>query len=157
MASISWSKSMAEEIIKAGYRQLTKKFHPDAGGSHDEMIVLKVTAEHLQASLDGTKGSARTEETNRRSSWGNRRQKPPEPEPESEIPLKEYAYGWYTVEDTICVRVSEKAIQVKFPGVAMPQWLPKSQLHTAANQIWDEDEKGDCVFSRWIAQQKGWA
>jgi len=164
--AVNWSKTIAEEIIKAGYRQLTKKFHPDAGGSHDEMIVLKATAEHLAGVLNGTASSGQRQQTNdwrrqektetRRERWTWKARKP-DPEATGEMKMREHKRAWFAVDDVLCVRVTDKAIQVKFPDVPMPQWLPKSQLHQDDNEVWEEDQRGTLVFSRWIAQQKGWA
>lgn len=40
-------KHVAREIISAGYRQLALKRHPDAGGSHHDMITLNAAHEWL--------------------------------------------------------------------------------------------------------------
>jgi len=39
--------SMAERIIKAGYRELSKRLHPDAGGNHEDMVDLNVAYKQL--------------------------------------------------------------------------------------------------------------
>lgn len=38
----------AEELIAAGLRALTRKHHPDLGGSHDGMVRVNLTAETLR-------------------------------------------------------------------------------------------------------------
>jgi hypothetical protein len=44
---------VASELIDAGYRGLAKKFHPDAGGSHDAMILLSEAREWLSQQVRG--------------------------------------------------------------------------------------------------------
>jgi hypothetical protein len=39
--------SMAMRVIRAGYRELSKSMHPDAGGSHEAMVILNATYEAL--------------------------------------------------------------------------------------------------------------
>ena len=41
-------RTMALEIIEAGYRSLAKKFHPDLGGRHDQMVSLNRTMDKLR-------------------------------------------------------------------------------------------------------------
>lgn len=41
------SPHLVSEIVAAGYRSVSKRAHPDAGGSHDEMIKLTRTREWL--------------------------------------------------------------------------------------------------------------
>jgi hypothetical protein len=53
MPDVKWNKEVALEIIKTGFIRLTKKYHPDLGGSHLEMLVLNATKEHLEKSLSG--------------------------------------------------------------------------------------------------------
>lgn len=53
-ASMSWM----ERIIAAGYRELSKKHHPDRGGDPEEMKELNASHDLLKEAL-GTKGSAR--------------------------------------------------------------------------------------------------
>lgn len=53
MADVKWSKAVAQEIVKTGFLRLTKKYHPDLGGSHEEMLVLNATKEHLEKFLSG--------------------------------------------------------------------------------------------------------
>lgn len=43
--------SMAERIIKTGYRELSKKYHPDAGGNHTDMVDLNAAMEQLKECL----------------------------------------------------------------------------------------------------------
>ena len=41
------NKKVATEIVKAGFRTLAKTYHPDTGGTHEAMLVLKDTYEGL--------------------------------------------------------------------------------------------------------------
>jgi len=71
MADVKWSKEVAQEIIKTGFIRLTKKYNPDLGGSHEEMLVLNATKAHLEKFL--TAGS--TDYNNRftdREYWANK-------------------------------------------------------------------------------------
>lgn len=47
------SMGMIERIIKAGYRDLAKKFHPDNGGSTEQMQELNGSYERLKAAYEG--------------------------------------------------------------------------------------------------------
>jgi hypothetical protein len=40
-------QSVAHEIIKTGYKQLSLKFHPDTGGTHHQFITLAAAKEAL--------------------------------------------------------------------------------------------------------------
>jgi hypothetical protein len=40
--------SMAERLLKAGYRDLMKKHHPDAGGSHESCLEVQAAYDLLQ-------------------------------------------------------------------------------------------------------------
>jgi curved DNA-binding protein CbpA len=40
-------KTVAEELIKAGYKALAKKFHPDAGGSKEQFQDLGLIKDKL--------------------------------------------------------------------------------------------------------------
>jgi len=31
---------MLQELVQAGYKALSRKYHPDIGGSHDDFILL---------------------------------------------------------------------------------------------------------------------
>jgi hypothetical protein len=190
MANPTWSKEMAVAIIKAGFRSLALKHHPDHGGKHEAMLVLEETRKHLEQIVDGR--SEHTTDSNFDNRWSRRQQsweewtkrqqedirrererqeqeakerrqerwkeKTKEQYKGLEIPLEPYAVGWYCVRNTVLVQISEsgKAFQVMFPGMLEPYWLPRSQLHKSANKIWEEGQKGICVFSAWIAKQKGW-
>lgn len=181
MANPTWSKEMAQAIIKAGFRSLALKHHPDHGGKHEAMLVLEETRKHLEQIIDG-RSSHKTDShfndfTRRQQSWNDwtkrqqedirrearrkeeeAKRKAEEEKERVEIPLEPYAVGWYCVRNTVLVQISEsgKAFQVMFPGMEEPYWLPKSQLHKSANKIWEEGQKDICVFSAWIAKQKGW-
>ena len=39
---------MTDAVIDAGYRALTRKLHPDIGGSHEEMVLLNRIVERLR-------------------------------------------------------------------------------------------------------------
>ena len=42
-------KELYTRMLQEGYRGLAKKFHPDAGGSNDEMVLLNKIKESLEA------------------------------------------------------------------------------------------------------------
>jgi hypothetical protein len=42
---------VAEEIIGAGLRSLTRRHHPDAGGSHEAMLAVNAAAEWLRQTV----------------------------------------------------------------------------------------------------------
>jgi hypothetical protein len=39
---------VVDEIVTAGVRSLAKKFHPDAGGDHERMVVINQAADWLR-------------------------------------------------------------------------------------------------------------
>ena len=43
--------SMAELVIKTGFRELSRRFHPDAGGNHTDMVELNAAMAQLRGSL----------------------------------------------------------------------------------------------------------
>lgn len=45
------SQSMAQKVIEAGFRSLSKQLHPDHGGSDDDMRELLATRAHLRSLL----------------------------------------------------------------------------------------------------------
>lgn len=40
---------VASQVIEQGYRALSKKFHPDVGGTHEEMVALNRVMEQLRS------------------------------------------------------------------------------------------------------------
>ena len=50
--------SVAIKIIEAGYRDLAKKNHPDAGGDHRAMVAINITIEVLRKALGSKNGAA---------------------------------------------------------------------------------------------------
>lgn len=46
-----------QQIVKAGYRQLAKKLHPDRGGTAAQMVALNAARDHL-LHLAGNSGSS---------------------------------------------------------------------------------------------------
>jgi hypothetical protein len=51
VARLTKAEKLADEVITAGYRALSKKFHPDAGGSSEQFQSLTDAKELLQARL----------------------------------------------------------------------------------------------------------
>ena len=49
------SVSMGERIIQAGFRALSKQFHPDSGGSDAQFIELKAGYEQLKMVMEEVK------------------------------------------------------------------------------------------------------
>lgn len=43
----------AENIIQTGYRQLSKKLHPDTGGTHESMLELNAAVDWLRQGVEG--------------------------------------------------------------------------------------------------------
>ena len=56
------SLTMSEKIISAGYRELAKKFHPDAGGSAKEFQELRASFEQLQSVMKEARAEVKLEE-----------------------------------------------------------------------------------------------
>lgn len=154
MPNPTWDKAVVLEIIQAGYRALTRKYHPDAGGSHEQMLVLKASHEYLDNIFKGQGGPSFSQEREKPRGDGPFREKPREEY--GKIVLRRYAASWMCCDDVLVVRESERALLVRFPNNIMPQWVPKSQLHASANQVWNEGDRGRIVMSDWIARQKGW-
>ena len=145
-----------------------KKNHPNHGGSHEKMLVITATKDYLEGVLNGAKGYGpewgRQKDWTDSSSYSNPKEPPkqerPKPKTDGE-PFKpknimRYAVGWWIIINVKCVRETERAILVEAPDEDEPFWLPKSQLHQNANQVWETFDEGDIVFSEWIARQKGW-
>lgn len=170
----TWTKEMALEIIAAGYKSMARKYHPDVGGTHDQMLDLTATREHLEKNLSGGNTSRseyswerqrarereesarrREEEERKRRYWSQQQQTKP-----GEVPIKPYPHDddYFMLEDVTVMAITEKAYKIKIPGVKAPQWLPKSQLNEdyMADAVIAEGDVVNMVFSRWIAQQKGW-
>ncbi|MBN1566231.1 MAG: DUF3820 family protein [Acidobacteria bacterium] len=45
--------SLADRIIRTGYKRLASQMHPDTGGSHDGMILLNIANHFLRSQLRG--------------------------------------------------------------------------------------------------------
>jgi hypothetical protein len=165
----TWDKGVALSIIQAGFIRLTKKFHPDAGGSHEEMLILTATKEHLEKFIAGGGSHSTSSFTYQRARQEPPRRRRPTYRGSQEywddiynpdIPLEPYEADNQYVQliDVTIMSVTEKAFKIKISGVQMPQWLPKSQmLHTDFDL--DKVVEGDVltlVFTKWIARQKGW-
>jgi hypothetical protein len=152
----TWDKGVALSIIQAGYIRLTKKFHPDAGGSHEEMLILIATKEHLEKFI--ASGSTREEPRRGRSTYRSQQYWDNVYNPD--IPLEPYPHDkdYIQLADVTIMSVTEKAYKIKIPGVQMPQWLPKSQIlvETFDTSDWTEGDVITIVFTKWIARQKGW-
>jgi hypothetical protein len=153
---VDWNKQVAIEIIKAGFFSMAKKMHPDHGGSHERMLTLTATKDYLNGLMNGAarQESPKSEPPPKRPY----KHRAPEHPDEDERPpgIFKYAYGWWFIADARCIRTSDKAILVEVPDGIEPFWLPKSQLHKSANEVWEYEDEGDLIFSEWIARQKGW-
>jgi Putative quorum-sensing-regulated virulence factor len=44
---------IADELVTAGYRALTRRHHPDAGGDHGTMVLINTVAEWLRGAVRG--------------------------------------------------------------------------------------------------------
>ena len=52
---------IAEALITAGYRVLAKTYHPDQGGTHEQMTRLNLVVEHLRETVrSGERGRSRS-------------------------------------------------------------------------------------------------
>jgi hypothetical protein len=176
----TWKKELAVEIIQAGYIRLSKKYHPDVGGTHDQMLDLTATKEHLEKLL-GSGGTERTGFTTgpryngpfsrertpggRQGTWrkayeqsGYANKK--ENESTGEVPIEPYPHDvdYMMLTDVTIMGITEKAFKIKIPGVKTPQWLPKSQLHEDffTPDPYVEGDVADMIFTKWIARQKNW-
>jgi hypothetical protein len=163
------NKKVAGEIVKAGYRSLVKRYHPDAGGTHEAMIVLKETYENLEKCIENGNWSAKAgprtagpqqakEETfhgyrKKPSGSDDFRQKAKGEAGQGPV-LERWKPGYFVVRNVHVVGATPKAIQVMFPGNPVPAWMPRSQLHV--DSIYAEGDRGDLIFTDWIASQKGW-
>lgn len=47
------SPTIAQELIGAGLRSLARRYHPDAGGTHEGMIAATAAADWLRSQLRG--------------------------------------------------------------------------------------------------------
>ena len=174
------NKKVASEIVKAGFRSLALKYHPDQGGTHEAMLVLKDTYEALAKWVEtGVKPEqARGSTTDskagqRQGTWSGRyssgygerqranwsddfRDKAKGANAGSGPQCFKYKRGWVLIKDVTCVGQSPKAIQVMFPGNPTPAWLPLSQV-SAESEVKKEDDRGNLIISDWIAAQKGWS
>jgi hypothetical protein len=56
-AAVDASLGMTEKIIQAGYRELAKKYHPDAGGDPTVFRELQGSYEQLKGVLSEVKGT----------------------------------------------------------------------------------------------------
>jgi hypothetical protein len=45
---------LADELITLGYRALTRRYHPDAGGDHRTMALVNTAATWLRDAVRGT-------------------------------------------------------------------------------------------------------
>ena len=54
-----------------------------------------------------------------------------------------------------CVGETEKAIRVDGPCWLDAEWVPQSQV-TSDSEVWEKDQEGTLVVTRWIAEEKGW-
>jgi len=46
-----YDRAVAARIVATGYRQLSKQLHPDAGGSHADMLALNAARQYLEGRL----------------------------------------------------------------------------------------------------------
>jgi hypothetical protein len=165
MDKINWDKAIALELIQAGYTRMAKKFHPDVGGTQEQMLALTATKEHLEKLLSGG-GSHYTDSF----TYQRAREAPPR-RPRStyysrqtaddftgEVPLEPYPddKDYVLLRDVVITSVTEKAFKIKVMGVKQQQWLPKSQMLFEEIPEPVEGDTVDIVFTKWIARQKGW-
>ena|SRR5215472_17588 len=47
------NKALALELVNAGYRALSRKHHPDAGGSHEQMVAVNKICDILRIMING--------------------------------------------------------------------------------------------------------
>lgn len=166
-----WSKEVALEIIQAGFLRMSKKYHPDVGGTHEQLLDLAATKEHLEKFVAG----GGTQSDFRQADWTRAREEPRRPRDTyrtgtrsrywnqsqdftGEVPLEPYEADsdYVQLKDVTIMSVTEKAIRIKIPGVKQGQWLPKSQILFDDFFEFIDGEVMAVVFTKWIAKQKGW-
>jgi|KBSMisStandDraft_5_1062788.scaffolds.fasta_scaffold218765_3 hypothetical protein len=169
------NKKVATEIVKAGFRTLAKTYHPDTGGTHEAMLVLKDTYEGLIKAVENgnfgpTTGGTSTGRTSgrgqregfsqERKHWSDDfREKAQGQDAGGKYTgpvLEKYKAGYFLIRDVHCVGATPKAIQVMFPGNPVPAWVPRSQIYVQDTDIVKEGDRGKLIITDWIAAQKGW-
>jgi hypothetical protein len=167
------NKKVASELVKAGFRTLAKKYHPDMGGTHNAMLVLKETYENLEKCIENGNWSApKQEQTGGRrqegfhqegrdkAHWSNDFRDKAKGEgakgANTGPVLEKYKPGYFLIKNVHCVGDTPKALQVMFPGNPVPAWLPRSQVLVQDSDIVKEGDRGNLVITDWIASQKGW-
>ena len=123
-------------IVREGYRQLAKHCHPDAGGSHVDMVALNAAKETLEELLGVEPSSNGT------------RPKPPPKAKGSTWDTDE----WVSYEEVTVLYESEKAILCEIDEEEM--WIPKSQIHDDS-EVYKMGSEGILIISKWIAKKKG--
>lgn len=86
------------------------------------------------------------------SAWLARQWADEDPE---ETAAKELENDRVAVENCVCLRDSEKAVQVRLPD-GQEAWFPRSQFRQG-NEIEHDGDSGTLAVSKWIARQKGLA
>lgn len=157
MADPSWSKEVAKELLDFGYKLLSKRYHPDVGGSHDEMLTLGATRDYLLRCINGETLLFLTPEPAVKRAHKPRGGEAFKDDDDEYCILREWSQNWLYADNVRVQVETEKAVKVKIPGIALPMWFPKSQLHVEDNECWEADDVGVLVMSKWIAEQKGLA
>lgn len=60
----------------------------------------------------------------------------------------------YCIENAVCTHETEKAIVIVADEFLDSVWIPKSQIDDDS-EVWKKGQKGNCIISDWIAEQKG--
>ena len=164
-----WSKEIALEIIQAGFIRMTKKYHPDVGGTQEQILTLQETKDHLERIMSGKaspdtyshqtdSSTYRRAREEPRTEWRTRWRTPPNDDFTGEVPLEPYPddKDYVQLKDVVITGVTEKAYKIKIMGVKQQQWLPKSQMMFEEIPEPAEGDTVNLVFTKWIAKQKGW-
>lgn len=120
-------------IVAAGYRSLSKSCHPDAGGSHEAMLMLTQAREMLDEML-GDEGPVPPREA--------RPQRPPRRR-DDEVEA---------FEDVTVLAETEKAILCVIDDEE--HWIPISQIHDDS-EVYRMGTEGVLIITRWLAKKKG--
>jgi len=123
-------------IVTTGYRVLAKQCHPDAGGSHEDMVTLTAAKDAVLAMLGANV--------------------PPSEEPRRKAPKPAQwtDKDWVEIDDVTVVYESARAILCQVGDDEEEIWIPLSQIHDDS-PVKEQGDEGTLVITRWLAKRKG--
>jgi hypothetical protein len=134
MDKVQWSKAIALEIIQAGFLRMAKKYHPDVGGTQEQILQLQETKDHLERILDGkatnetyTYQRAREEPRprstyrNTRSQYWDQAGQSKKAKSTDEVPLEDYAddLDYVALRDVTVMSSTRKLSASRSPASSM--------------------------------------